>query len=113
MDQSGSLEVFFQDAVDQALRDQGVAVSSLTEHYLVRLLATYAHSPIDEEQPLALKLMEALDADPRQRRKRLREVGDTSLFVSGFWADSFSKRTVDVEYYIGLGGSAYGELAKA
>jgi hypothetical protein len=113
MDQAGSLEVFFQDAIDQALREQGVAATSLTEHYLVRLLATYAHHPIDEDQPLALKLMQALEADPRERRQRLREVGDTSLFVSGFWTESFARRTVDVEYYIGLGGSAYGELAKA
>jgi hypothetical protein len=111
MEQAESLEAFFQNAVDQALKDHGVDVNPLTEHYLVQLLATYAKQPIDDE-PLALKLMTALDAAPPERRNRLREVGDTSLFVSGFWSDSFARRLVDVDYYIGLGGSAYGELAR-
>src|SRR2546429_1037887 len=111
MEQPESLEAFFQEAVDQALRDQGVDANPLTEHYLVQLLATYASQPIDES-PLALKLMGAYEAAPREKRERLREVGDTSLFLSGFWAESFARRLVDVEYYIGLWGSAYGELAR-
>jgi len=111
MEQAATLEGFFQNAVDRALREQGVPADTLTEHYLVRLLASYASQPIDDT-PLALKLLEALDARPVARRERLREVGDTSLFVSGFWSDSFARKIVDVEYYIGLGGSAYGELAR-
>ncbi len=111
MDASPSLESFFQSAVDSALRDQGVAANTLTEHYLVHLLASYATQPIDDA-PLGLKLLEALEAGPRERRERLREVGDTSLFVSGFWSESFARRLVDVDYYIDLGGSAYGELSR-
>jgi len=111
MDQTESLESFFQEAVDQAMREKGVEANPLTEHYLVHLLATYATQPIDET-PLALKMMGAFDAAPREKREKLREVGDTSLFVSGFWTESFARRMVDVDYYIGLGGSAYGELAR-
>jgi hypothetical protein len=111
MEQPESLEAFFHEAVDQALRDHGVDANPLTEHYLVQLLATYASQPIDES-PLALKLLGAYEAAPREKREKLREVGDTSLFLSGFWAESFARRLVDVEYYIGLGGSAYGELAR-
>jgi hypothetical protein len=111
MEQGESLEAFFHNAVDRALKDQGVDADPLTEHYLVQLLATYATQPIDDA-PLGVKLMTALGCAPRERRDRLREVGDTSLFVSGFWSDSFERRLVDVDYYIGLGGSAYGELAR-
>lgn len=111
MEQGETLEAFFQDAVDKALRSNNVRTSVLCEHYLVQLLATYASQPIDDE-PLALKLLGALDAAPRQRREQLRQVGDTSLFVSGFWTDSFARKAVDVDYYIDLGGSAYGELAR-
>jgi hypothetical protein len=111
MDQPESLEAFFHEAVDQAMKDQGVDAHPLTEHYLVQLLATYATQPIDDT-PLALKMMGAFEAAPREKRERLREVGDTSLFVSGFWTESFARKIVDVEYYIGLGGSAYGELAR-
>jgi hypothetical protein len=112
MEQAESLETFFQDAVDRALKEQGVAADPLTEHYLVHLLATYAKQPIDDS-PLGLKMLEAANAEPRERRERLREVGDTSLFVSGFWAESFARKLVDVEYYIGLGGTAYSELARS
>jgi hypothetical protein len=91
MEQAESLEAFFHSAVDRALKDQGVDTDPLTEHYLVQLLATYASQPIDDA-PLGLKLMHALEAEPRERRDRLREVGDTSLFVSGFWSDSFARK---------------------
>jgi hypothetical protein len=111
MEHPESLETFFHEAVDQALKEQRVAADPLTEHYLVQLLATYARQPIDDS-PLGLKMLAAANAEPRERRERLREVGDTSLFVSGFWTESFARRLVDVEYYIGLGGTAYGELAR-
>src|SRR6185436_4288443 len=100
MEHTQSLETFFQEAVDQALKEQGVATDALTEHYLVQLLAHYARQPIDDS-PLGIKMLEAANAEPRERRERLREVGDTSLYVSGFWTESFTRRLVDVEYYIG------------
>src|SRR5262245_57949419 len=103
--EESSVEAFFQDVVDRALREQRVSASTLTEHYLVQLLAGYTSHPIDDA-PLGVKLLGALDAAPRERRERLREVGDTSLFLSGFWADSLGSGIVDVDYYIDLGGSA-------
>ena len=76
MEHSESLETFFHEAVDQALKEQGVATDPLTEHYLVQLLANYARQPIDDS-PLGLKMLAASSAEPRERRERLREVGDT------------------------------------
>jgi len=111
MDLGGSVEEFFRDQVDQAFRDQGLTPSALAEHYLVQLLAAYAAQPI-AEQPLAIKLLEAVEAAPRERRVQLREIGDTSLYLSGFWAESLADKLVDVDYYIDLGGTAYGELAR-
>jgi hypothetical protein len=112
MDQTASLEAFFQESVDRALREKGLPQGTLTEHYLVRLLTGYANQQLDDT-PLAVKLLEALAAAPPKRRAQLREVGDTSLFVSGFFSESRATRLVDVDYYIGLGGSAYSELARA
>jgi hypothetical protein len=111
MELSGSLEEFFRDEVDRAFRNQGLAAGPLTAHYVVQLLATYAARPI-EERPLALELLEAAEAAPRERRSQLRKVGDTSLYVSGFWTESLDDKLVDVDYYIDLGGTAYGELAR-
>jgi hypothetical protein len=111
MELGGSIEEFFRDEVERAVRDRGLEAAPLTAHYLVQLLATYAAHPI-EDRPLALKMLEAADATPRERRTQLREIGDTSLYVSGFWSDSLADRLVDVDYYIDLGGTAYGELAR-
>lgn len=106
-----TLETFFHDEVGQALRVEGLTAKPLTEHYVVQLLTEYANQTIDE-RPLALKMMDALEADPRERRSQLREIGDTSLYVSGFWSESFARRIVDVDYYIGVGESAYSQLAR-
>ncbi|MES1204598.1 MAG: hypothetical protein ABUS79_01550 [Pseudomonadota bacterium] len=97
--------------MDRAFKDEGIQATDLTAHYLVQLLAAYAAQPI-EERPLALRLLESIAASPRERRTTLREIGDTSLFVSGFWGDSLGGKLVDVDYYIDMGGTAYGELAR-
>jgi hypothetical protein len=111
MDITRSLESFFRDEVDKAFRDEGLEHDQLTEHYLVHLLAAYAAQPI-EDRPLAIRLLESIEASPRERRSTLREIGDTALFISGFWGDSLGGRLVDVDYYIDLGGTAYAELAR-
>jgi hypothetical protein len=112
MDLESTVESFFREEVDRALRDQGLDLDELVEHYLVKLLAAYAAQPIDDA-PLALKMLAAVEAAPRERRAHLREVGDTSLYLSGFWGDSLLEGALDLDYYIELGGSAYGELARA
>ncbi len=111
MDLESNVEVFFRDEVDRAFKKEGLQPGALVEHYIVRLLAAYAAQPIDDA-PLALKMAAAVDAPPRERRRRLREVGDTSLYVSGFWSESLEQAAVDVDYYVEMGGSAYSELAR-
>jgi hypothetical protein len=65
-------------------------------------------------KPLALLLAEAANApDERQRFRTLQRMGDVALFVAGFLAGSLSRRPVDVDYHIAMGGRAYGTLAQA
>ncbi len=111
MELTGSLESFFRDEVDLACKQEGFEPSGLTQPYLVRLLAAYVAQPI-EDRPLGTRFMDALDASPRERRAHLREIGDTSLYLSGFWGESLGRKLVDVDYYIDLGGTAYSELAR-
>ena len=47
-----------------------------------------------------------------ERAQKLREIGDQSLYISGFFADSLQRSLVDVDYYIKIGGSAYAQLAR-
>ena len=42
----------------------------------------------------------------------LKEIGDVSLFVSGFFSDSLKRKLVDVDYYATIGGFAYSALSR-
>lgn len=112
MELSDSLESFFAAHIDRALKREGISADPMTEHYLVVLLAGYACTPI-ADKPLALRMLQSVDLAPHQRRNELRDIGDTSLYVSGFWSESLARSVVDVDYYMGMGESAYAELARS
>jgi hypothetical protein len=105
-----SIESFFKEEVERAFKVEGLQVASATGPYLTQLLTTYAAQPI-EDRPLGVRFFEALAAGPRERRTNLREIGDTSLFLSGYWGDSLGGQLVDVDYYINMGEMAYAQLA--
>jgi hypothetical protein len=102
------------------MANQGVAADDHTAYYVVNLLTLFArHEALAEHgklgpglQPLALILAEAAETPNREiRNAMLRRVGDTSLFVAGFLGDGFARKLVDVDYYIDMGGAAYGRLS--
>jgi len=101
---------FFQEVVASALDRRGVEASRFTECYLVGLLGEYAKARIPDE-PLSLRFVGTSAADAGERVRALKEVGDTSLYVTGFFADSLERKLVGVDYYMDLGKAAYHELA--
>src|SRR5690349_18796728 len=111
MDLHGSVNEFFHEAVTSALRKQHVDATGPTEFYLVNLLVDFMKARDVGEEPLALKLASLAEAPSGQRARGLKEIGDTSLYMSGFFADSLARKMVDVDYYVAMGGSAYNQLA--
>jgi len=116
-----SLQEFFRDSVSHALRRQRVEVEDHTEYYVVNLLTLFSRSEALYEttpagvglKPLALMLADAAgSASPRERNVVLQRLGDVSLFIAGFFADSLARKPVDVDYYVHMGGSAYGSLCE-
>jgi hypothetical protein len=105
-----SVDDFFHEVVTDALEAVHLEATSITEWYLVALLGDFTRARIPDE-PLAVKLAGSRTAEPGARVKTLKEVGDTSLYVAGFFAESLDHKLVDVDYYVGLGTTAYGELA--
>jgi hypothetical protein len=104
---------YFKELVDEALANQQVNAGELTAFYVVQLLAAFLQRPADEDdEPLAFKLAHALTAEGGQQRHRLKQIGDASLFVSGFFSDSLRGRLVDVDYYAAIGGCAYSALSR-
>lgn len=115
-----SLQEYFRDAVHAALDHQHVRVEGETEHYVVSLLTIFSRSEQLYDQtpdgarmkPLVVMMTEALAAaDPAARQRGLQRLGDVSLFVAGFFADSFARKLIDVDYHIAMGGHAYATLS--
>jgi len=102
------------------MQRQNEPLQQVTEFYLVDLLSRFSEATALyvqhedgtlEEEPLAFQLQRALEGSHEERVAALRRLGDGSLYVAGFFGDSLGKRLVDVDYYIGMGGAAYGTLA--
>lgn len=92
-----------------------------TIQYVVNLLALFARSENLYERtpagydlaPLAFMLRDALEAPSLAvQRAAYRRLGDVALFIGGFFAHSLARRLVDVDYYIAMGGGAYGALSE-
>ena len=115
---SESIREFFSDLLRRAIENQRAQVQPTTLLYVTNLLYEYLSSEALyvqsddgswQQKPLAFLLKEALEEQGPARVQMLRRLGDTSLFVSGFFPDSLSRRSslVDVDYYIAMGGRAY------
>jgi hypothetical protein len=107
---------YFKEQVESALARQHLQAGDLTEYYLVNLLCRYVrhdHADADYGEPLAVRLARALQTGGTEQRARLRSLGDFPLFTAGFFSDSFSRRHVDVDYYVSMGEYAYGSLSRA
>jgi hypothetical protein len=109
---------FFREQLERAMEHQKVSTSAFTEYYLVNLLAGCIRGELPpsepgyDETPLAILYVRAIQSSRRDRAKLLRAMGDTALFMSGFFADSVSRRLVDLDYYKAMGGFAYARLAR-
>jgi hypothetical protein len=115
-----SAHEWFRERIGDVLSQKGTQIREVTEFYLVNLLAGFLEKEklfVEDAdgtvaaEPLALILLRAVEADRRVRAAQLRRLGDTALFVSGFFGDSLARSIVDVDYYIAMGEQAYGALA--
>jgi hypothetical protein len=103
----------FFEFVRSALATHGVVASQEAEYYLVNLLAGFlpAH-PERFARPLGPQLLDASRLDPVHRSLRLRDVGDTTLFLAGIFLDHIEAQPAATEYYFSIGRTAYGRLAE-
>ena len=62
------------------------------------------------EKVLGIKLMESSQMTVEQRKRVLRDIGDTSLLLCGYFFKSVTKKIVDISYYQELGKTAYRQL---
>jgi hypothetical protein len=110
---------YFRDLVESALARQRLQATELTSYYLVNLLCRFVRPEgripyqDDGHEPLAVRLLRALQSGGMEQRERLRNVGDFTLFTSGFFSDSLRRKVMDVDYYVHMGEYAYGSLSRS
>jgi len=108
---AASVDEFFHEVVTDALEVVELEASEPASWYLVGLLGEMTRARLTDE-PLGPKLAQP-GADAGERVRTLKHVGDTSLYVAGFFAESLTRSLVDVDYYVGIGQNAYAQLARS
>lgn len=113
---------YFRNTVSKAVVNQSIEATEDSIYYLVNLLTDFADAKTFYQDtprgsrctPLAKLYAEAVEVESEADRQRaMRRLGDISLFIAGLFSDSLQNRLVDVDYYISMGGSAYGYLSEA
>ena len=115
-----NLRYFFQDSVTQAVKNQHIDTDDGTIIYITNLLTVFTRSENLFEfqdnrlhlKPLALQYKDAVNASSaHERNMALQRLGDIALFIAGIFSNSLARRTIDIDYYVNMGGSAYSCLA--
>jgi hypothetical protein len=79
----------------------------------VQLLAGFLQQPENlDDGPLSVRLVQALESGGMRQRASLKQIGDLSLFIAGFFSESLNRKMVDVDYYATIGGRAYHALSR-
>jgi hypothetical protein len=113
---------YFDQIVGEAFERRKLKAAPFARDYIVDLLQFYvpAANLFDDfdssgrrtRETLAETYLRAQTAEPHVRNELLKKLGDRSLYISGFFGDSLQRKLVDVDYYIDMGGMAYGALAQ-
>ena len=101
---------YFHEQVGRAMVSQGLRASEMAGWYLVNLLVENLRAAPSQDEPMVLRLERAMQGTPSERAHRLRELGDSALYVSGFFGESLRRGALRPDYYATIGVSAYAEL---
>lgn len=115
------LRDFFKEKVSEAIIKRKAEFKPLVESYLVDLLSFYSitenlYDDIDnsgkkQRAMLAELLLQATQSKEATKIEILKKLGDSSLYVSGFFSASLNRKIVDVDYYVDMGTTAFGMLS--
>ncbi len=114
-------DAYFQSVVDEAFKERRLETRPQIKTYIVEVLKHYlsVENLYDVEdttgrktrKTMAEMYLSANQLGGRVRTEKLKKVGDTSLYISGFFSDSFQRKIIDVDYYVDMGKMAFGSLA--
>lgn len=118
--ESPSLELYFTEQLQEHGQSLRPPPAEDTLWYLSTMLARFGRSEqlfayedgrLDL-RPLALLYGDAMEAeDDHKRCLFLQQLGDMALFLGALFPGRFSKRGIQQDYVVGMGGGAYDYLA--
>ena len=113
---------YFQNMVNEAFNERRFDTTPYVKTYIVDVLKHYllVENLYDVEdtsgkktrKTMAEMYLSANQLSRRDRAEKLKKVGDSSLYISGFFSDSFQRKIIDVDYYVDMGKMAFDSLAK-
>ena len=113
---------YFRKAVEEAFIESRVSTNPYVKTYLVDVLKHYLFvenlydtkdsSGKKTRKTLAESLLHANQLKSRERFDLLKKLGDSSLYISGFFSDSFQRKIIDVDYYVDVGRMAFDSLSQ-
>ena len=62
------------------------------------------------EKTLGIKLLKSEGLSESEKRRELRDIGDTALFLCGYFSNSINEKIIDINYYCEIGRTAYRKL---
>jgi len=118
---NSDIEKYFLDACHDVSCKQGIQMSESLTQYLASMLRRFVSSanffepetdPYTKKTKNAIpavgtKLLEANALGSFEQLVEMQQVGDLSLFTSGFFNKTLDRRMLDMDFYSAIGGQAY------
>ena len=113
---------FFRENLVDLIDQRSMEVGDDIVAYVTNLLTTFVRTEHFYEwtpqgptlTPLAMLYAEVVNTpSAKHKQQLLQRMGDVALFVAGVFAESFNRKSYDVDYYIGMGTAAYGSLSES
>jgi hypothetical protein len=115
-----NMQEYFQEAIKTALGRSKSDFSTDVQAYLVYLLTDYARADrvyagvnAGEEPILVLLLERALESPPAEANRIFKHIGDSTLYLTGFFGEKTQAQGVSNSYYMSMGEDAYARLAQS
>jgi len=121
-----SSEIILETSLQSFFFDQLTEVNKKSLHPLPQETIFYSSTVMDKysesenyfetvegrirEKILGLKLLESQSMNRQSQKRILNDIGDTALFMCGYFSESTNKKLVDTRYYMSLGKMAYERL---
>jgi hypothetical protein len=110
---------YFRETLTDSLKQRGVALSETAQVYVVNLLTEFARSDHafagtdrGDKPVMAELLLRAQDAEPQEAIRLYKHMGDSTLYLSGFFPSAVERGATSVDYYVSVGGTAYDAVSR-